>query len=135
MATNSYFILLLRKLSPYHILSGTTKSVTIDEEGIPNIIWSYYASLSLLSETNASAMGACVSHQFKYQKGLLGQKYVTYLQICTSDAQLRTAKCITQAPNKVDHHTISDNAKWAKELWKTIVSERLTKPYAMLGKR
>lgn len=58
--------LLWRKLGQYRILSPTTETVTIDQDGTPNTVFSERASLAQLSEMYSSATEANGSHQSEY---------------------------------------------------------------------
>lgn len=116
LVTDLCSILLLPKLGPRCILSSTTESVTINEEGTPSTISSDRASLAPQSEIDESATGAgaSASHQSEYREGLPGDFSATDLPTGTRDAQRRAAKGISRTTNDVKHDEIWENTKCSK---------------------
>lgn len=83
--TYGYSKLLSGKLGPYRIISSTTETVTIHEEGLLNTISPYRPCLVLQSETGSSSNGAGARHQSECPVGLPGPHSTTAWPIDTSD--------------------------------------------------
>lgn len=104
-----------QKLGPYSILSATTETMIIDEEGIPNTISFDLESIPQQSVIDPSRTRAKASNQSEFREELPGKLSETDLLTITSHGQPLTANGITRANKNVKYEAASDYAECEKK--------------------